>query len=62
MYGKLNHYVIISSAQNNVGHNPDNSYTEYLNKFLFIQTNCPDRKEPVKILLAMVVEALRRVW
>ena len=30
---------------------------ECLDKFLFIQTNCPDTGEPVKILLAMVAEA-----
>ena len=32
-------------------------YTECLDKFLFIRTNCPDTREPVKILLAMVAEA-----
>ena len=33
-------------------------YTECLNKFLFIWTNCPDKREPVKIQLETVAEAL----
>ena len=37
-------------------------YTECLNKFLFIRTNCPDKGDSVKILLTMAAEALKIVW
>ena len=36
-------------------------YTKCLNKFLFIWTNCPDKREPVNIQLAMVAEALSSI-